>query len=173
MATSLYELTIPTYLQTVVATEGFLAKGLAHCQATGVDPQTLVETRLFHDMHPLRFQVVSVAHHSLGALDGIKTGAFGPPSGPAPQDYAGLQQLIAETRKGLEALTPDMVNASEGGDVIFKLGEFKIPFTTENFVLSFSLPNFHFHAATAYDILRMNGVALGKRDFLGQLRMKV
>jgi len=57
--------------------------------------------------------------------------------------------------------------------VIFKLGANQMPFTTENFVLSFSLPNLYFHATTAYDILRMKGVPLGKRDFLGQMRMGV
>jgi hypothetical protein len=48
----------------------------------------------------------------------------------------------------------------------------KIPFTAEGFLLSFSLPNFYFHATTAYDILRHKGVALGKRDFLGKMRLK-
>jgi hypothetical protein len=57
--------------------------------------------------------------------------------------------------------------------MIFKMRELKLPFTTENFILSFSLPNFYFHATTAYDILRVKGAGLGKRDFMGQMRMKM
>ena len=68
--------------------------------------------------------------------------------------------------------TPDAVNALGGRDVVFHLGDHKLPFTAEGFLMSFSLPNFYFHATTAYDILRTNGVPLGKRDFMGRLKMK-
>ena len=67
-------------------------------------------------------------------------------------------------------LTPADVNALEGKDVVFQIRDTKIPFTAEGFVQSFSLPNFYFHATTAYDILRSKGVPLGKRDFLGRMR---
>ena len=60
----------------------------------------------------------------------------------------------------------------EGKDLLFKFGDFKVPFVAEDFVLSFSLPNLHFHATTAYDILRMKGVPLGKRDYTGPMRIK-
>ena len=64
------------------------------------------------------------------------------------------------------------MNALSGKDVTFQIRDFKMPFTSEGFLMSFSLPNFHFHATTAYDILRTKGVPLGKRDYLGALRMK-
>ena len=64
------------------------------------------------------------------------------------------------------------MNALEGKDVTFQMRNFKMPFTAENFLMSFSLPNFYFHASTAYDILRSKGVPLGKRDFMGAMRMK-
>ena len=57
-------------------------------------------------------------------------------------------------------------------EVLFQFGEMKMPFTAEGFLLSFSIPNLHFHATTAYDILRMKGVPLGKRDYMGQPRLK-
>ena len=72
----------------------------------------------------------------------------------------------------LKAMSPDEVNALSGKDVVFQMRDFKVPFTAENFILSFSLPNFHFHATTTYDILRTKGVPLGKRDYMGALRMK-
>ena len=72
----------------------------------------------------------------------------------------------------LSAWTPEAVNALCGRDVVFHVGERQMPFTAEGFLMSFSLPNFYFHATTAYDILRTNGVPLGKRDFMGRLKLK-
>ncbi len=69
-------------------------------------------------------------------------------------------------------LAPADVNALEGKDVVFQVRDMKLPFKAEGFLLSFSLPNFHFHATTAYDILRSKGVPLGKRDYMGKLRLK-
>jgi hypothetical protein len=172
MATSLYDLTVPTYLQTVGAVAAYLDRGLSHCSDNGIDPESIVDTRLFPDMLPFRFQIQSVAHHSLGTLEGMKTGVFSPPGGSEPHDYKGLQALVAQTLDSLKAFTPEAINAFEGKDMAFDFRGFKMPFTTEGFVLSFSLPNVHFHATTAYDILRMKGVPLGKRDYMGALRMK-
>ena len=87
-------------------------------------------------------------------------------------DFAGLQKQVSEAREELQKLKPDEVNGLAGKDMIFQMRDNKLPFTAEGFLLSFSLPNFYFHATTAYDILRSKGVPLGKRDFLGRLRMK-
>ena len=75
-----------------------------------------------------------------------------------------LRQDFTDDRAKIEAL--------ENNDVTFKLGERGMPFVARDFVLSFSLPNFYFHATTAYDILRSKGVPLGKRDFMGRMKMK-
>lgn len=170
MAITLYDLSVGCFLQTLGAVEGFLAKGLAHCQEKGIDSNEIVETRLFADMLPFRFQVVAIAHHSAGALAGAKAGKFGPPS-PSTADYGGLQKLVTEARTSLEALKPEEVNGLEGKDVLFTVGELKLPFKAEGFLQSFSLPNFHFHATTAYDILRHKGVPLGKRDYMGRMKL--
>jgi hypothetical protein len=172
MSISLYEITIPSYLQTVGAIRGVMKKGAEFCAQKGIDTQSLVEARLADDMLPLRFQVVSVAHHSIGAIEGLKKGTFGPPGAEQPQDYKGLQDLLATTEESLRAVTPADVNALQGRDMAFQMRDFRIPFLAETFILSFSLPNFYFHAATTYDILRAKGVPLGKRDYLGQMRMK-
>ena len=173
MATSLYDMSVASYLQTLAGVSHVLQRGLDHFTDTSFDPNEIVETRLHDDMLPFRFQIWSVAHHSLGAIEGTRKGAFGPPS-PMPElDYRGLQKVVADTAEGLTKLTPAEVNDLEGKDVTFKIGEFKMPFTAEGFLMSFSLPNFYFHSATAYDILRNKGVPLGKRDFMGKLRMKV
>lgn len=172
MAISLYDVTVASYLQALGGVSGFLDRGLAHCRDNNIDPEEIVETRLYGDMLPFRFQIVSVAHHSAGAIEGVKNGAFAPPSDTRPHDYAALQGVVTETRDKLAKLSREEVNALEGGDVLFQIRDFKMPFTAENFLMSFSLPNFYFHATTAYDILRSKGVPLGKRDFMGQMRMK-
>jgi hypothetical protein len=172
MAISLYDISVASYLQTLGAVSGFLAKGREHCAKSGVDLHQVVETRLHADMLPFRFQVVSVAHHSLGAIKGIEAGVFGPPSGVPELDYAGLEKLVAEARSGLQQYKREAIDALEGKDVQFKLGERAMPFVARDFVLSFSLPNFYFHATTAYDILRTKGAPIGKRDFMGMPRIK-
>src|SRR5262245_11394321 len=172
MSISLYDLSVANYLQTVPAIAGLLDKGLAFCTSNGIDPSEMVEARLAPDMLPLRFQIVSVAHHSLGAIEGIMKSVFSPPGQIEPLDYRGLQQRLADTAEALRRLHPEEVNALAGRDVSFQFRDRKIPFTAEGFLLSFSLPNFYFHATTAYDILRSKGVPLGKRDFMGQLRIK-
>jgi hypothetical protein len=172
MSTSLYDLSVATFLQTVGAVAGYLEKGHAHLSANGPSPAEVVETSLFADMLPFRFQVQAVAHHSLGAIEGVRKGVFGPPTNLQPLDYRGLQQLIADTRDALQRVDRAEVDALAGRDVVFQMRDLKIPFAAENFLLSFSLPNLHFHATTAYDILRTKGVPIGKRDYLGQLRIK-
>lgn len=171
MPTTLYELCVPAYLQTLGAVAGFLEKGRLHCQSAGIDPASIVAERLAPDMLPFRFQIISVAHHSLGTVRALESGQFGPPTDTA-LDYVGLQKLVGEARSALEGVSAESIDRHAGRDVLFTLGAMKLPFRAEDFVLSFSLPNFYFHATTAYDILRIKGAPLGKGDFLGQMRMK-
>lgn len=172
MALSLYDVSIGSYLQTLEAFRGVLEKGLAHFRETGVDPETIVETRLHPDMLPFRFQVQQVAFHATAAVTAMKTGALSPPGQRPSPDYAGLQALIAGAADSLRAESRQAIDAREGADIVFTTKDSTRVFTTGDFVLCFSLPNFHFHAATAYNILRQAGVPLGKRDFMGQLRVK-
>src|SRR5215468_6425369 len=172
MAFSLYDATVANYLQILDAVGGYLGKSLTHFREKGVDLAQVVDARLAPDMLPLRFQIVSVAHHSRGAMEAAKTGVFTPPSAKPDLDYVALQSLVTEARNEVSVLTPEVVNALVGRDVTFKVGDRALPFTAEGFFMSFSLPNFFFHAATAYDILRHNGAPIGKRDFIGRLNLK-
>ncbi|MEI8302488.1 MAG: DUF1993 domain-containing protein [Burkholderiales bacterium] len=172
MSVSLYDLSVASYLQTLTAISGCLDKGLAHATAQGIDPETLVQARLAPDMLPFRFQVESVAHHSIGAIEGLRRGLFTPPGEAPPRGYADLQRLLADAKDALSQVSAAEINALAGRDMAFEIRGRQIPFTAETFILSFSLPNFYFHAATAYDILRHLGVAVGKRDFLGPMRTR-
>jgi uncharacterized protein len=172
VAISIYDVSVPSYLQTLGAVGAVLDKGLVHFKETGVDPEQIVEARLHPDMLPFRFQVQSVVHHSVGAMEGIKRGVFAPPKDLPNHDFQALQGIVAEARQKLQLLTPEIVDGYEGAGVVFEVRNMKLAFTTVGFLASFSLPNFYFHATTAYDILRSKGVPLGKRDYLGQLRLK-
>ena len=172
MSLSLYDVTVPSFLQTLGGVAGFLEKGAAHFKATNVDPDTIVDVRLFPDMLPFWFQVSSVAHHTIDAINGVKAGVFSPGGAAPPLSYADLQKLIADAQADLAKVSADELNALQGNDMVFAMGEMKIPFTAEGFLMSFSLPNLHFHATTAYDILRIQGVKLGKRDYLGAMRTR-
>ena len=98
------------------------------------------------------------------------------PKGVKTQIQGDELRVSAKSRDDLQAVIALLkaadVDALQGKDVTFQLPTMKIPFTVEGFLLSFSLPNFYFHATTAYDILRTKGVPLGKRDFLGRMRIK-
>ena len=133
MAFSLYDATVENYLQILGAVSGFLEKSLTHFREKGIDPSEVVETCLTHDMLPFRFQIVSVAHHSRGAMEAAKNGTFTPPSMKPDLDYAALQTLVKEASNELSILTPEAVNALVGRDVIFKLGDHTLPFTAEGF----------------------------------------
>lgn len=150
-----------------------LDKAEAHCAETGTDPDDLLKARLADDMLPFGYQVKSCAAHSIGAIEGVRAGVFSPDMTPWPTDFAGLRAAIAKALAAVEALSPDEVNGFVGQDMRFEMGEMVMPFTAEDFLLSFSQPNFYFHATTAYDLLRWKGVKLGKRDFMGRPRLKV
>jgi uncharacterized protein len=172
MATSLYDLSVPTFLQTVSAVAGFLDRAATHCAETGADPDDFVDARLIDDMAPFHFQIECVAHHSVWALEAVKNGAFAPPALLGPIPFADLRAMIGQAEAALKAFTPDEVNGWSGKNLDFQIGPRRLAFTPETFLLSFSLPNFHFHAVTAYDILRSRGVPLGKRDYEGRLRTR-
>ena len=172
MATSLYDLSVPTFLQTVSAVAGFLDRAATHCAETGADPDDFVHARLFDDMAPFHFQIEAAWHHSVWGLEALKTGVFTPPALVGPIPFADLQAMIGQAETALAAFTPDEVNGCAGKDLDLQIGPRRLAFTPETFILSFSLPNFHFHAVTAYDILRSRGVPIGKRDYEGRLRTR-
>jgi hypothetical protein len=172
MATSLYDLSVPTFLQTVNAVGGFLDRAAAHCVETGADPDDFVDARLYDDMAPFHFQIEALAHHSVWGLEALRTGVFAPPALIGSMPFAELRAMIARAEAALKALTPDEVDRWAGKDLDLQIGPRLLSFTSETYILSFALPNFHFHAVTAYDILRMRGVPLGKRDYEGRLRTR-
>lgn len=172
MVFSLYDATVPSYRQILGAVAGLLSKAEVYCSDKGVASDDIVQARLAEDMLPFAYQVKSTAVHSLGAINGVRSGVFSPDTTTPPKDFAALKERITETLAALEAIDPVEIDAFVGRDMRFVFGDRHINYTAENFLLSFSQPNFYFHAATVYDILRWKGVPLGKRDFMGRTRVK-
>jgi len=173
MSVSLYDLSVASHLQTLGGVANVLAKGEDYAAAGNMDLEKILRYKMSEDMAPFSFQVISVWHHSLNAIKGLKAGEFSPPPKMSGLDYQGLRGLVSEAIEGLQGETPEDINALADKPMLFKMGKVEIPFTTDNFMLSFSLPNFYFHATTTYAVLREHGVPLGKMDYLGQMRVSM
>lgn len=173
MSFSLFDATVPGFIRALSAIAAVMGKARKHYEDNGLDIETIPGERLCGDMLPFAFQINSIVHHSLEAIEGAQAGTFGIPGTLERQDFAGLEAHVLSALEKLKSVSPDDVNSLLGKDVTFVMGETRIPFTAEGFLMSFSVPNLHFHATTAYDILRMKGVKIGKRDYLGALDVKM
>ena len=171
MPVSLYQATVPTFIQLTGAVRGMLDKAETYCTDNGLDPATIIEGRLIDDMWTFAFQVQSVATHSLSAIEAVQSGLFTPIREQLPTDFAALKKRLDDTLDGLNAVDADALEARIGKDVRFEAGDIKFGFVAEEFLFSFSQPNFFFHATTAYDILRAKGLPLGKLDYLTGMRL--
>jgi hypothetical protein len=172
MSLSLYQATVPSFLQVLIPVGGLVEKARAHCADKGVPEEALLDQRLAEDMWPFAKQVAAACAHSFGAIEALRSGETGPDLNPPPGNFAALAAKVAAAVAGLQAVTEEEIAALEGGEVVFRFGERAMPFTASDYVLSFALPNFYFHASMAYGVLRNQGLAVGKMDWLGQVRMK-
>lgn len=172
MTLSLYDAVVPSNLQILGAIDVLLDKAAAFCVEHDRAEADMIDARLAPDMLPFGYQVKSCAAHSIGGIEGVRAGTFSPDMSPWPTDFAGLQHVVQTAVAGLKAIDRNTFDGLAECDTHFEFGHTRLPFTGANFLLSFSQPNFYFHATAAYAILRAQGVELGKRDFLGMPRMK-
>ena len=172
MTFALYAATVPTYMQMLGAVAKLLDKAEAWCAEKGLPEAELLERRIAPDMLPFAYQVKSTAVHSLGAIEGVRRGSFSPDRTPPPDTIASLKARIAGAIEALGAIDPAEVDGVIGRDMVLAFGEHRIEYLAEDFLLGFSQPNFYFHCATAYAILRVEGLAIGKVDFMGRQRRK-
>lgn len=173
MTFSLYDATVPVFLQSLHATHGWLAK-VADVVASdeNLSEAELIEAKLSADMFPLNRQLRACAMHSQGALEGCFKGVFSPDLSPHPETFVGLRERIAEAIGYLEALDRNAVEGLLDKPMRFEFRDTRWPFLAQDFLTGFSLPNFFFHTTTGYAILRHHGLPLGKRDYLGALPMQ-
>jgi hypothetical protein len=168
MPLSLHAATIPSKLQILGAGLGWLDKA----ESCGIAEAELVGAKLIDDMLPFAYQVKSMAVHSQGAIEGVRKGVFSPDMSEPPTTIVGLRDKLRGAIAFLENVTEDEMEGFFGQDMRFEFRDKKVPFTAEDFLLTFSQTNFYFHAVTAYGVLRAKGVAVGKLDYLGALRIK-
>ena len=172
MGFSLYDAVIPSYLQQLGALKRLIDKAEAHCAEKDIAPATIIEARLAPDMLPFAYQVKSAAVHSLGAIESVRAGRFSPDIATPPDSFPALRDRIDDTIAALEAIERSEIDGFIGRDMKFEVGSYKSVYDADQFLLSLSLPNFYFHVATAYNILRWQGVEIGKRNYLGAVRVR-
>lgn len=166
MNISMYQASVPRFANTLRNLSAILDKAQAHCEAKKIDPAVLGATRLIVDMLPLSRQVQIACDTAKGAVARL-AGVEIPKHEDTEQTPAELKQRIARTVDFILSLKADQIDGSEAKEVVLKLGGKETRFNGLQYLLGFAWPNFYFHVTTAYNILRDNGVDVGKRDYLG------
>lgn len=166
MAISMHAAAVPMMKSLLGALSGVLDKGAAHAQAKNVDPAVLANDRLAPDMFPLWRQVQIACDMARGGA--LRLAGREVPSLPDVEpNFDAMKQRIAETLATIEAIPAAEIDGSEERHVVLKMRAGEMEFAGQRYLIGFVIPNLTFHCATAYNILRHNGVEIGKRDFLG------
>ena len=166
MAVSLYTASIPAFERALENLAKVLEKGAAHAASKKVEADRLLQQRLIFDMLPLIKQVqiaCDTATRSAARLAGTEAQAF--PDTETTLEQAG--DRIARAVAYLKTFQAAQIDGRDAVTIEFKMGPHPLEFTGEQYLFTYALPNFFFHCVTAYDILRVAGVPVGKRDYLG------
>jgi hypothetical protein len=162
----MYDASVPVFVRVLRNLDQVLAKGEAHARDKGADPDTLLQSRLIFDMLPLVRQVqiaTDMATRGASRLAGVEPRSVEDNETTFEQLHARIAAAIAH----LEGFTPAQFEGSETRAVSFKTRAGELKFDGQGYLLTYVLPNLYFHATTAYNLLRRNGVGIGKTDFLG------
>jgi hypothetical protein len=168
MSITMHEIAVPSFTKHLEALDAILDKAVAYCEAKKIDPDALLTARLYPDMYPLKKQVQSAcdfAKLSIGRLAGLTP----PVHNDTEKTFAELKTRIAETMAVLAEASPEPMEAAAEREITIKAGPRELKFSGREYLLHFALPNFYFHCTTAYDILRHNGLEIGKRDFMRRM----
>jgi hypothetical protein len=166
MTISMYQASAPRFANTLKNLSAILDKAQAHCDAKKIDPLVLTGARLYPDMFALARQVQVACDTAKGAMARLAAVEI-PRHEDSEKTFEELKARIAKTVALIETFKPAQIDGTEDKDLVIKLGAREVQWKGMQYLLGFALPNFYFHAATAYDILRHNGVELVKRDFIG------
>jgi uncharacterized protein len=166
MNLSMYQASAPRFANTLKNLSAILDKAAAHCEAKKIDPLVLTGARLFPDMLPLSRQVQIACDTAKGAVARL-AGAEIPKHEDFEKTFDELKARIAKAVDFVLSVKESQVNGSEAKDIALKLGGRDVTFKGQQYLLGHAYPNFYFHVTTAYNILRHNGIEIGKRDFIG------
>ena len=169
MTISLYDATIPTMIQMLDAAQGWIEKA----KASDLADEEIASACLAKDMAPFARQIHWLNTHSIGAIEAVRKGEMNPDLDDPATELEQMRLNLGAAENKLRAVSVGEVESFVGQEVRFvsKDSGLDLPFTAENFLLSFSQPNLFFHATTAYAILRHKGINVGKTDFLGRIRI--
>jgi hypothetical protein len=166
MTVSMFQASVPPFIRALTNLAGILEKGLAHAQARKIDEAVLLNSRLFPDMFPLVRQV-QIATDTARSGAGRLAGAEFPAYEDKETTFAELAVRIQNTVTYLKTLQPAQIDGSEDKTISWQSRSSTKSMQGQPYLFNHLLPNIHFHVATAYNILRHNGVEVGKKDFLG------
>lgn len=163
----MYDASVPVLTHFLNALSGLLKKAEAHCDARKIDHSAILLSRLFPDMFNFTRQVQLVTDFAKGA--GARLAGLPVPSFPDEEKtFAELQARIAKAIAFLGTLTKEQFADAATRNITIKVGGNDMSFAGGEYLVGYAMPNFYFHLTTAYDLLRHNGVELGKRDFMGR-----
>jgi hypothetical protein len=168
MALSMYQDSVPGFLQTLNSLSAILGKAEAFAAERKIDPAVLLAYRVAPDMFALTRQAQIATDHAKGCCARL-AGVDVPKYADHEATFADLRARIARTVAFVEGFEPTDIDGSEDRDIAFTAGGREMRFKGQQYLVTFVLPNFYFHATTAYNILRHCGVPIGKRDFLGMV----
>lgn len=166
MSPWLYQSSVPVFERSLSAFLGLLDKAEEHAQARKFDPANYLAMRLSPDMWPLARQIQGFCDHAKNASFRL-AGKVAPFMEDKEMSIAELRQRIQATLDMLKSIDAKAMEGAEDREIVIPAGANKLKVDGANYLLHFALPNFYFHLATAYDILRAAGVEIGKRNFLG------
>jgi hypothetical protein len=168
MSLSMYQASAPRFANTLKNLSALLDKTQAHCDAKKIDPLAITSFRLFPDMFPLNRQIYIATDTAKGAVARL-AGIEIPKYEDTEQTLAELKARIARTVDFVMSVPAAKIDGSADKDIPMKAGGKDVVFKGVQYLLGHAYPNFYFHCTTAYNILRHNGVEVGKRDFLGTI----
>ena len=167
MTSPIYTASIPVFKQMLGGLSGVLAKAEAHAAAKKIDPNALLQARLYPDMFPLLRQV-QVASDFAKSVSARLAGVDVPKLADDEQTFADLQARIATVLEFIGGLDAALFDEAATREIVTQAGTPKEKrFTGESYIFNYGLPHFFFHTTTAYAILRHNGVEVGKKDYIG------
>jgi hypothetical protein len=167
MTISMYQASVPVFGRMLNNLSAILDKGKAHAEARKIDANVLLASRLIADMFPLSRQIQIASDHAKGAVARL-AGVEIPKYEDDEQTIEELQARIAKTVAFIEKFTAGEIDGNEEREIVLVMRSGERRFKGLEYLLGFAIPNFYFHAVTAYDILRQNGVEIGKLDFLAK-----
>jgi uncharacterized protein len=170
MAFSLYDVSVSVFRQYLGALSGVLAKAESHCGGGALAEADVMSFRLYDDMQPFTFQVMQAIAHSAGAVAMLRGESY--PRAADLTTLSGCKAAVDAAVAYLDGVKPSDITVDADADVTLQTPRGGMVFTARDYIFTFAYGHFFFHVTTAYDILRHKGVVIGKRDFLGAVKLK-